>query len=184
MKSAPNYFRYILILIIAGLWIFASQVSPEDSTHGKIPVPHKGFSAPDFSLQDASGEIVTLSSLRGQPILLNIWASWCTPCRAEMPAMQRIYESYQDQGFTILAVNATHQDQIPNAIGFAKELGLSFPILFDLQGNVSNLYQVQALPTSFFIDSQGIIQEVVVGGPMAEALLEIRVQQLLERTGE
>lgn len=98
--------------------------------------------------------------------------------------MQRVFEAYQAQGFIILAVNATSQDQMTSALEFAAEMGLTFPLLFDQSGEVSRLYQVQALPTSFFIDSQGIIQEVVVGGPMSEALLEIRVKQLLERSGE
>lgn len=98
--------------------------------------------------------------------------------------MQRVYETYASQGFTILAVNATNQDQLSNAVNFAAEMGLNFPILFDHQGQISKLYQVQALPTSFFIDAQGVIQEVVVGGPMSEALLEIRVQQLLKGPGE
>ena len=184
MKTFKIPLRYLLYLLAGAIWIFFSQAPPGSTTSGLIPAPQKGFLAPDFSLETADGQIIALSELRGQPVLLNIWASWCLPCRSEMPAMQRVYEQYQAQGFTILAVNATNQDQMQTALGFAKELGLTFPILFDMDGNVSHLYQVRALPTSFFINQNGVIQEVVVGGPMAEALLDIRVRQLIERTGE
>ena len=184
MKTFLYPYRFLLVLIIGAVWVFASQAEPGSTTSGSIPAPQKGFLAPEFSLPDASGNPITLSVLRGQPVLVNIWASWCSPCRAEMPAMQRVFETYQSQGFTILAVNAAHQDQALAALDFAGKLGLTFPILFDQTGEVSSQYQVQALPTSFFIDHDGIIQEVVVGGPMAEALLEIRVQQLLQKSGE
>lgn len=184
MKNPPSLYRYLIFLLLGLLWIYVSQAPPGSTTSGRIPAPQTGFLAPDFELSDASGNPMRLSDLNGKPVLLNIWASWCTPCRAEMPAMQRVYETYASQGFIILAVNATNQDQLTNAVNFAAEMGLSFPILFDHQGQISKLYQVQALPTSFFIDAQGVIQEVVVGGPMSEALLEIRVKQLLKGIGE
>jgi peroxiredoxin len=98
-----------------------------------------------------------------------------------MPAMQRVYEEYRDQGFTILAVNAAQQDSQAAAAQFAAEHGLTFPILYDLDGSVARSYQLSALPTSFFILPDGTIQEVVIGGPMAEALLRARVEQLLEK---
>jgi peroxiredoxin len=97
-----------------------------------------------------------------------------------MPAMQRLYQDYQELGFEILAVNSTVQDRPDQARAFTEELGLTFPILYDSEGDVTRQYQVRALPTSFFIDPQGIIQEVVVGGPMAEALLRVRAERLLE----
>lgn len=94
--------------------------------------------------------------------------------------MQRVYEEYKDQGFTILAVNATQQDSQAAALQFAIEKGLTFPILFDLDGSVARNYQMSALPSSFFILPDGTINEVIIGGPMAEALLRVRVEQLLE----
>jgi len=93
--------------------------------------------------------------------------------------MQRVYEKYSAQGFTILAVNAILQDDEQKALDFVREMGLTFPVLFEYGGEVSSLYDAQALPSSYFIDPQGIIQEVVFGGPMAEALLETRIQKLL-----
>ncbi len=99
-----------------------------------------------------------------------------------MPAIQKVYEEFQDQGFVVLAVNSTHQDNLGDAITFAQIWKLTFPILLDKDGSVSNLYQVRALPTTFFVDPQGIIQEVVIGGPMSETLLQIRVEQLMEQS--
>jgi peroxiredoxin len=93
--------------------------------------------------------------------------------------MQRVYERFQDQGFVILAVNATNQDSRAAALAFYEELGLSYPLLFDVDGSVSAAYQLRALPSSFFILPDGRIQEFVIGGPMAEALLIIRVEALL-----
>ncbi len=174
----------ITILIVGALWTWLTRDTSGASTAGRIPAPRQGFLAPDFSLQNAQGETIQLSDLRGQAVLLNVWASWCTPCRAEMPAMQRLYEEYQGRGFELLAVNSTVQDSPERALAFANELGLSFPILFDTQGEVTGLYQARALPTSFFIDQEGVIREVVIGGPMAEALLRIRVEQLLEDQAE
>lgn len=121
-----------------------------------------------------------LSDLRGQPVLINLWASWCPPCKAEMPAFERVYEDYHEKGFQILAVNATNQDNLNNAIQFVQDYGLSFPILLDTNGEVSRQYQLNSLPTSFFVDRNGVIQQVIVGGPMSEALLRIRVEQLLQ----
>lgn len=99
-----------------------------------------------------------------------------------MPAIQKAYDEFQDQGFVVLAVNSTHQDNLGDAITFAQIRKLTFPILLDRDGSVGNLYEVRSLPTTFFVDPQGKIQDVVVGGPMAEALLRIRVQQLLEQS--
>jgi len=96
--------------------------------------------------------------------------------------MERIYQDYQGEGFTILAVNATNQDQIDNVNAFVKEYQLNFPILLDENGEITSAYQLSAFPTSFFISADGIIQDVVVGGPMSEALLRSRVEHLLEIT--
>jgi cytochrome c biogenesis protein CcmG, thiol:disulfide interchange protein DsbE len=170
----------ILVLILGGAWIWISAAPPGSTTGGGVPAPRQGFQAPDFTLENADGQTITLSQLRGRPVLINMWASWCTPCRAEMPAMQRIYQDYAGEGFEILAVNTTFQDDPARALAFAQELKLTFPILWDLDGSVSNLYQVRGMPTSFFVDGSGVIQEVIIGGPMAEALLRVRVENLFE----
>lgn len=180
--TIPRKYRiplYVLILIAGAIWIQVSAAPPGTTTAGEIPAPKEGFLAPEFTLGTLDGQTITLNELRGRPILINLWASWCAPCRAEMPAMQRVHEAYQEQGLIILAVNATNQDSLTNAASFASEHGLTFPILMDTTGEVSQIYQVRSLPTSFFVDPDGIIQEIVIGGPMSEALLRTRVENLL-----
>jgi peroxiredoxin len=169
-----------MILIIGAVWIGVSASFPGGTHQGDISAPQNGFLAPDFSLVSLDGETITLSDLRGHPILINLWASWCGPCRLEMPAMERIYLEYKDKGFIILAINTTSQDSLPDVRVFIQEHKLTFPILLDQEQVSAELYQLQALPSSFFIDQEGIIQEVIIGGPMAEALLRTRVEKLLE----
>jgi peroxiredoxin len=169
----------LAILFMAGVWIFITAVYFPSSTNGYIPAPQEGFLAPDFSLRTLTGENITLSEMKGQAVLINFWASWCPPCRQEMPAMQEVFDTYEQQGFTILAVNATHQDSISAANNFVSENELTFPILVDTEGTVTSLYRISSFPSSFFISPDGIIQEVVIGGPMAEALLRTRAESLL-----
>src|SRR5512141_2463494 len=101
---------YLLLLIAGFAWIFASADRTGASTAGRIPAPQKGFAAPDFSLADPNGQRHTLTELRGKAVVLNIWATWCPPCRAEMPALETFYKRYQRQGLVVLGVNATAQD--------------------------------------------------------------------------
>jgi len=171
----------LFILAVGAGWILLSRTGPDTTTDGKIPAPRTGFLAPQFTLYNQQGQPVRLSDLRGRPVLINFWASWCTPCQAEMPAMQKVYQDYQDQGLEILAVNTTYQDDPQAVASFVQEHSLSFPILLDTDATAAGQYQVRALPTSFFVDADGIIRDVVVGGPMAEALLRIRVEQLIGR---
>lgn len=180
MRFNQQAITYGLILLAGLVWIAVSAAPQGSTTGGKIPAPQAGFLAPDFTLETLSGETVTLSSLRGKVVLLNIWASWCPPCRAEMPAMQRVWEEYQAQGVVVLAVNSTAQDTLADAQRFVSDYGLTFPIPLDRSGEVTRLYRVSSLPTSFFIGADGVIREVVIGGPMAEALLRSRIEQLLK----
>ena len=169
----------IIILVLGATWVWLSAVPPGRTTSGAIPAPQKGFAAPDFELSTTEGERLLLSDLRGQAILLNFWATWCSPCRSEMPAMQQVYMDYEQNGFVILAVNNLRQDRRESVEAFILEEKLSFPVLLDNTGSVSTKYQVNSMPTSFFIDPEGIIRDVVIGGPMSEALLRTRVENLL-----
>lgn len=180
-KFTPNRRNSVVLgILLAGLiWIWVSRIPP-GSAQVNSALPFTGFLAPPFNLQTPTGEVISLETLRGQPVIVNLWASWCPPCKAEMPALETVYQEYRSQGLVILGVNTTNQDDPGAALDFAEEMGLSFPILFDLDGSVSRLYQLQALPTTYFIDERGIIREIVVGGPMSEALLRVRAEQLLE----
>ena len=169
----------IAVLTLAAGWIWISRPLNHSLPAG-IPAPRQGFFAPDFSLNTLDGEQVSLSGLRGKVVLINFWATWCPPCKTEMPAIQAAYQAYRDQGLVVLAVNTTDQDEADAARQFAQSAGLTFPLLADVNGDAFRRYQVQALPTSFFVDRQGKIAEVVVGGPMAEALIRSRVEKLLK----
>jgi cytochrome c biogenesis protein CcmG, thiol:disulfide interchange protein DsbE len=97
-----------------------------------------------------------------------------------MPAIEKVYNEYRDEGFVVLAINMTYQDDPGRVPSFLQEYGLTFPILMDTQGMVGTDYQLRSLPSSYFIDREGIIREVVIGGPMAEALLRTRVEEILK----
>ena len=170
----------VVIILISGAWIWMSRLTPDDITSSSIAVPKEGFQAPNFTLETSNGETIILSDLHGKPIVINFWASWCPPCRAEMPALQSTFEENQERDLIILAVNTTNQDSIEKAVSFAEEFELTFPILFDRDGSVSRLYQTSALPTTYFINREGIIEKVVIGGPMSEALLKSVVEGLLQ----
>ena len=150
------------------------------STSGRIPAPQQGFLAPDFELKTPAGESITLSDLQGQAVLVNLWATWCPPCRAEMQSIEKLYREYKDQGFTVLAINITYQDDPSAVMPFVNEQGLTFPILLDETGGTAKAYQLRSLPSSFFIRRDGMINDVVIGGPMAEALLRTRIESILK----
>jgi peroxiredoxin len=109
--------------------------------------------APDFTLESRSGENLRLEDHRGEVVMLNFWASWCGPCRQEMPLMDELYSQYKDLGFTILAVNVDENRE--EAHRFLDKVPVSYPILYDPESSVSELYEVQAMPTTLMIDRNG-----------------------------
>jgi len=141
--------------------------------------PVVGQPAPDFTLKTLDGQTVTLSDLRGQPVVINFWASWCAPCRLEMPALQQAYEARRAEGLVILAVNLTAQDRLAEVKTFVEELDLTMPILLDESGAVSELYRLLGLPTSIFVDGNGVIQRIHLG-PMVEAQITQFMAEILE----
>ncbi len=138
----------------------------------------KGSVAPDFSLPALVGEAQSLRDYRGHVVVLNFWASWCGPCRAEMPDMQVVYSELRDRGLVVLGVNQGEGgDQVK---AFASEFGLSFPILLDVDRNVGATYGVNAYPTTFIVDGDGVIRQVIVGGPLSRMALRGMVEGLLK----
>jgi cytochrome c biogenesis protein CcmG, thiol:disulfide interchange protein DsbE len=131
---------------------------------GSGALPLEGQPAPDFTLKTLDGNAITLSKIQGQPVLINFWASWCAPCRAEMPEIVRAYETHKADGLIVLAINMTFQDSLPEAQAFVKEFHMPFPVLLDDTGAVArDTYGVRVLPMSFFIDRKGIIVHRQIG---------------------
>ncbi|MBG7610129.1 MAG: redoxin domain-containing protein [Anaerolineae bacterium] len=184
LEDSRFWFITILVVFLLGsAWTLRSRVLPSATTNGAPPPsPREGFSAPDFTLDLLNGGQITLSELRGQAVMINLWASWCSPCRSEMPAIQNVYEEYKDQGLIVLAVNTTFQDSESAAASFGEEFGLTFPIPLDKTGTVSDHYQLRGLPSTYFVDRSGVIRSVVVGGPMSESLIRTKVHQILEES--
>jgi cytochrome c biogenesis protein CcmG/thiol:disulfide interchange protein DsbE len=178
MQKNQRIILYVLILIAGASWIVLSA-NTTSATVGKISAPQVGFVAPDFTLKTPDGEEYTLSELKGNAVLVNLWATWCPPCRAEMPVIEKMYREYKDQGFVVLAIDMTYQDDPANVVPFIQKYGLTFPVLLEETGDVAAMYQLRSLPSSYFINRAGIIQEVVIGGPMSEALLRTRIEEIL-----
>jgi len=123
--------------------------------------PSQGALAPDFSLFNLDGEQITLSELRGRPVMINLWATWCAPCRIEMPHIQDRFERYAGEGFLVLAVDFDEPAGI--VADFRDELGLTFDILLDPGAEVQELYRNRNYPSTFFIDENGVIQVQHIG---------------------
>jgi len=113
-------------------------------------------SAPDFALKSHSGENIRLSELRGEVVMINFWASWCGPCRQEMPLLDQLYTEYQPMGFTILGVNV--EEDPTQAKALLEEIPVSFPVLFDTRSQVSKLYDVVAMPSTVLLDRDGNVR--------------------------
>lgn len=178
MEGWPRerYYFFMALLLIVGLaWIMASRSS--GPVVAGTPAPRPGFAAPDFELPTLDGGTVRLSDLRGHPVVINFWATWCPPCRAEMPAIIREYKRYKDRGLVVLAVN---QAEDPAKVAaFRDQFGMPFPILLDKRMKVSAQYEIRFLPTTFFVAADGTITDMVTGG-MNAAAVRIHFQRLME----
>ena len=132
--------------------------------------------APDFALEDAGGQELRLSDLRGRPVVLNFWATWCTPCKAEMPELQALYdETGAGAGFELLAVNM--REAPAPAAAFGAEFGLSFPLVIDPAGLLADSFRVTVLPTTYVIDAEGVVRAQQLGPLDRERLRELLALQ-------
>lgn len=169
----------ITVIALGAVWIYLSRDLTANAGASAPPNPQVGFSAPDFTLDSINGDAIKLSDLRGKVVVINLWASWCPPCRAEMPAIDAVYRQQRADGLVVLAVNTLFQDDEASARKFIQDLSLSFPIVFDRDGVMSRKYRLQAMPTTFFVGRDGVIRDIVFGGPMSEALVNSKIEKLL-----
>nr|WP_254639041.1 TlpA disulfide reductase family protein [Cohnella sp. GbtcB17] len=138
--------------------------------------------APDFSLEDLGGVTHSLSDYRGKPVVLNFWASWCGPCKEEAAALVKTEARYKEQA-TVVAVNLTASDDEAAARTFATEQRFSFPVLLDRLGTVGELYRIRPIPTTLFIDAQGVVADEALGA-LDEEAFALRLEALLKPTGK
>jgi len=135
-----------------------------------------GSAAPDFTLKSASGENLKLSEYRGEVVLINFWASWCGPCRQEMPALDELHNRYRALGFTVLGVNVEEDSRKAREV--LKDLQVSFPVLLDDRSTVSRLYDVVAMPSTVLVDRNGNIRYLHKG--YQPGLEDVYLQQVRE----
>ena len=177
LRSRFEWIIWILVAtVLGGAWIFVSKEEvQESSTLSLTEAPIVGHLAPDFTLETAVGESVTLSDYRGQPIVLNFWASWCGPCRVEMPFFEHAQRKYNGQA-VVIGVNQGESGDIVQDFGVRQNI--SYPLLVDNDNTVNLNYNVNSLPTTIFIDPDGVVQEVVVG-IVNQAVLEDRIEGMM-----
>ena len=170
-KFVPAFIAVILFFTGACSAKAQDTVSPaltEAFKNAGLPLLSQKAAPRDFALPLASSTVpetlakpVSLADFKGKVVFLNFWATWCGPCRAEMPSMEALYDKFKDRGFEILAVNSG--ERTPDVLSFMKENQLTFPALLDTNGQVSRTYGIQAIPTSFLIDRSGMIIMKLVG---------------------
>ncbi len=167
-----NLFRSRLSLLPTLFFLMCSLLFTNVYAVDKNKIP------PDFTLKSRSGENLKLSEFRGEIVMINFWASWCGPCRQEMPELERLYQRYKPMGFTLLGINV--DEQIKNAEKMLKQIPVSFPILFDREHKVTDLYEVAAMPTTILIDRNGTVRGVHLGYQLGmEKLYQEQIEALL-----
>lgn len=177
-RWAPLFWGWLalLIAVAGGWWVWSSRLPDATVAQLRMPAPAVGHPAPDFTTTLLDGSPLTLSGLQGTPVVLNFWATWCGPCRAEMPALQQAAQRYAGN-VTILGVNEA--EDVATITPFVQELGISFPIALDAKQTIgADLYAVSGLPTTFFIDGSGEIRRVWMG-EMNSVTLEEGIAQIL-----
>ncbi|SFK01596.1 Peroxiredoxin [Halobacillus dabanensis] len=171
-KKKRLIFRTAMLTVMVGLVVFALVANGEDEK----AVVAKGEEAPDFQLKKfGTGETVQLSDLEGKGVMLNFWATYCKPCKDEMPYMEKLYPKYKEKGVEILAVNLDSTELVVES--FVNEYDLSFPILQDKDGQVMELYNIGPIPSTLFINPEGEIEEQVIG-PLTLDKLEGHLQNI------
>lgn len=167
----------LLAVIISVILIAVGCSTGDDGDSGGLPAP--GRKAPDFQLETVDGETVSLESLRGRPVLINFWATWCGPCRIEIPVLQQLHETpeWRARGLAIIAINSGEPPERVDA--FVEAFNMSFTVLIDPGQRTGISYNAALLPTTYFVDKDGIIRDIKVGAIFSLADLEPRLKLLV-----
>ena len=187
MRARPNRRPYAAALIVAAAVVAAAWMVRDANQ----PVA-AGYPAPDFEVHDADGVPVTLESYDGKVLLLNVWATWCAPCREEMPSMQRLYEAFPRDEFEIAAISIDvpvgRFDPSGNPGGdplaFAAALELEFPVLLNPSGDIQRTYRTSGVPESFLIGPDGMIYKKVAGATHWDSPANVDLVRRLAQSGE
>lgn len=171
MKSYLNRWLlvFVLVLVAGGAWLYASQAPAGAQPANRPAEPAVGHPAPDFTLTALDGTAFKLSELRGTPVVLNFWATWCGPCQRELPALQTAAERYDGQ---VVVAGVDQGENAETVQAFVDDLQLTFPIPMDAEQDVGQRYNIKGLPTTFFIDGEGIIRRVWAGEMNSVTLAE------------
>ena len=161
----------VVMILTSGLLITGCTAGSEPST------AVIGQAAPNFELQNLDGQSVSLNDLKGKPVLINFWATWCGPCVSEMPYIQEIYDEWSGKGLIVLAINIG--DSSSEAEQFLQNHNLSLPVLLDTGKVVARRYNIRGIPTTFFIDKDGIIQEKIIGAFPNKEAIENRLDKIM-----
>jgi len=159
----------ILAVIFLGIAVAVYNAFIKDKTVVQVEQE-----APDFVLSTLGGDSFQLSALRGKGVVLNFWGTWCQPCKDEMPALEKVYQDFKDQGVTVVGLNIGETDVSVKA--FRERYDLHFPIVMDQNKEITQLYGIGPIPTTYFIDQQGIVKKIVIGGPMSEQTITDNVK--------
>jgi len=157
-KKKRTILRSVILVVLVAAIVYTVYSS---ATKDKVEVLQEGAEAPNFELVDLNGETHRLSDYEGQGVFLNFWGTWCEPCKKEMPAMNRQYAAYKDQGVHVLAVNIAQSDfEVQN---FVDTYGLSFPVVIDKTKSVMTAYNINPLPTTMLISPEGKVEKIITG---------------------
>ncbi len=180
---------FLLVYVVVAIGLLGCEGKKEsnpDKKKGEISStqelkesPQEGFLAPNFSLPDLGGTQISLGDFKGKVVILNFWATWCSPCRREIPSLGRLYQLRKDKGFEILAVSVD-RTSLSKVAAFVADYQMSFPVLTDQRGEIGQRYWAKAIPTSFLLDKKGVIRWKVVGTrEWDDAFVLSKVDQLL-----
>ncbi len=167
----------LLITFAGAWWVWTNRIPEAQLSDWRTPAPAIGRLAPPFVGMALDGSAMSLADYAGQPVMLNFWATWCGPCRNEMPALERAAQRYKGK-LTILGIN--QGESRPTIAPFVEEFGLTFPIVLDEEQAIgADLYEVSGLPTTYFVDKSGVIRRLWIG-EMNSIAIEEGIAEILQ----